>query len=87
MSQLEAEEVEERRWEKSPYRGQRCDAVQVVIQGLFVAGGQVSRGKVWLVGPAQRGKHQLLEGFISQARVLGCLGTEERLNVLNSEMT
>lgn len=69
---MEAEEVKGRgggKMEKEHIQtGQRCDAEQAVTQGIFVAGGQVSRGKVWLVGPAQRGKHQLLEGFISQAK-------------------
>lgn len=37
-------------------------------RAFHVAGVQVSRGKVWIVGPLQRGKHQVLENFISQTK-------------------
>lgn len=69
------EKGEQRGGEQMPWQEKACtNWTKVWMQSrqgtraFHVAGVKVSRGKVWIVGPLQRGKCQVLENFISQTK-------------------
>lgn len=69
------EKGEERGGEQMPWQEKACTNWTKVwmlsrqgTRAFHVAGVEVSREKVWIVGPLQRGKRQVLENFISQTK-------------------